>query len=135
MILSYVKLLTSLLSSLRIGGRKKTTIKQLEEQIIDQYVQEEMTKSRGNVIEGNNKVRWIIKNWMGLSTNDAFRGWRECVAASRKRKRMEQRAQMKEERLRFEDELARYEMERIEVSALLSGVACCNDTETNISLH
>lgn len=68
------------------------------------------------MIEINKKVRWILKKWLGVTTDEVFGGWRDCVEVSKKHLRKAMREKMREERLRYEDEMATYKLKQLEVS-------------------
>lgn len=78
-----------------------------------------MTAARSLVIDRNKRIAAVMQSWMGLSLLEAFDGWRCVVETSNSQSRREERRQLKEERLQYEDAIARYEYEKIDVSLLL----------------
>ena len=92
-------------------------LKQIEEKIRDEYLREKINESRDDVLDRNKRIEWILRSWMGLSLFDAFEGWRYSVELANSQRRREQRKELKEERLRYEDELAQYEYDKIDVSS------------------
>ena len=61
-----------------------------------------------------------MQSWIGLDTTQAFSGWRHVVQTVRRQRRREGRSQLREERIKFEDAVARYEYQRIDVGEVHS---------------
>lgn len=99
----------------RFSKSRRTELKQVEKEIKLEYINSQISAKKQEVMDGNQTVRWIMKNWLGVTTDDVFRGWRDCVEASKKQKRIEQRKQLRGERLRYEDHMATYEFTKLEV--------------------
>lgn len=68
-----------------------------------------------------------MQSWMGLSLFDAFDGWRFSVETAHRRRRREERSKLKEERIKFEDAVAKYEYQKIEISQWEEGYDEFND--------
>lgn len=68
-----------------------------------------------------------MQSWMGLSLFDAFDGWRFSVGMAQRQRRREERQKLKEDRLQFEDAVARYEYYKIEISLWEKGFDEFND--------
>jgi hypothetical protein len=100
----------------RRNSETKIKLKRIEEEIRESYIREKMANSRNEVIESNKRIGIVMQNWMGLSLFDAFDGWRYAVELIQQQRRRDERRALKEARLRFEDEVARYEYEMIDVS-------------------
>ena len=64
---------------------------------------------------------------MGLTLFDAFDGWRFSVEMAQRQRRREERQKLKEDRLQFEDAVARYEYYKIEISQWEKGFDEFND--------
>lgn len=91
-------------------------LRQLENEIKKEYIDQEVDKRKKIVTEANNKIKFIMKSWIGLSIDDAFRGWQRCVKETKHKNRTEQKGYLRKERLRYEDGVAKYELEKIDVS-------------------
>lgn len=57
-----------------------------------------------------------MQSWMGLSLFEAFDGWRYAVESAQRQRRREDRRRLREERIKFEDAVAKFEYEKIDVS-------------------
>ena len=99
-----------------MGRSNQAELRQAEEVIKVDYIVRKVAEKKKQVMDGNKKVQWIMKSWMGFTTDEVFGGWRYCVEVSKKQHRKEQRQKSREKRLRYEDELATYEFKKMEAS-------------------
>ncbi len=98
-------------------GERKQKIVQVEKVIKREYIDHRVAKNTRKVLEDNRKIVWILKSWMGLGVDDAFRGWRQCVKKSKQRRRREDKLKLKQLRLDYEESVAKYEQKMLEVSS------------------
>jgi len=98
----------------QVQGERKQKILQCENVIKQEYINDNVAKNTRQVLEDNRKIRWIMKSWMGLSVDDAFRGWLRCVKKTKQRKRQEDRSKLKQLRLSYEESVAKYEQKKLE---------------------
>jgi len=54
-------------------------LSRIEEEIRMEYINDKISKKKQEVMDANKKVRWIMQSWLGVTTDDVFRGWRDCV--------------------------------------------------------
>ena len=87
----------------------------MEKEIRAEFVNSEVSKKKQEVVNGFEKIREVRKNWVGVSTEEVFNCWRDCAGLSKKILRKEHRERVRDERLRYEDELATYELEKLEL--------------------
>jgi len=116
---SFASTISTIASSLR-GNHKsfRAQLKRVEADVRKVYIEEEVAKSTAKVREENAKVRRIMKKWVGNSASDTFRSWRDLVQASKKQRRGKARARLREERRKYENDVAAYELKTLEVSSL-----------------
>ncbi|KAL7470558.1 hypothetical protein ACHAXS_010818 [Conticribra weissflogii] len=98
----------------QVQGERKQKIVQVEKVIKREYIDHQVAKNTRKVLEDNRKIVWILKSWMGLSVDDAFRGWRQCVKKSKQRRRREDKLKLKQLRLDYEESVAKYEQKMLE---------------------
>lgn len=79
-----------------------------------------MAEARNRVIYRNKQIATVMQSWMGLSLFDSFDSWRYVVEKANSQRRREERRHLQEERLWYEDELAKYEYLKIDVSSTAS---------------
>ena len=105
-----------------LGNRKshKSQLRQIEEDVKAEYIDNQVALKEQEVIDGNLTVRWIMKNWMCFGLEEVFQAWRECVEKSKQLQRRQERMKLRETRLKYEDQCAEYEMKRQEVGCWLS---------------
>ena len=100
----------------RRASQTNPSLRKIEHEIKQEYLQEKLAEARNRVIERNKKISIVMQSWMGLSLFDAFDSWRYVVEKADSQRRREARRQLKEEMLWYQDELAKYEYEKIDVS-------------------
>lgn len=66
-------------------------------------------------MDGVEKSRGVMKKWVGVSMEEVFNCWRNCAGLSKKILRKEHRERARDERLRYEDELAAYKLKKLEL--------------------
>ena len=103
----------------RFSKSYQAELKEVGEEIKSEYIQREVSTKKQQVMDANKKVRWIMQNWLGVTTDEVFQGWRDCVDLKKKLQRREHRKELIEERLRNEDEMATYELNKLEVTYLM----------------
>ena len=108
--------LLSSVEDLVFGTKRQRELKQIEAQVRKEYINSQIAKKREEVVDGHTKSRHVMKKWVGVSTQDVFHVWKKCVDRSKKILRKEQRRTLRDIRLRFEDEVAAYEMKLSELS-------------------
>jgi hypothetical protein len=84
---------------------------------MNEYIDQEVAKGTAKVMEENEKVRRIMKKWVGNSASDAFQGWRDVVQASKKQRRGKARARLRQERRNYENDVALHKLKTLEVSS------------------
>ncbi|KAL9182757.1 hypothetical protein ACHAXT_004036 [Thalassiosira profunda] len=97
-------------------GRKgrQDELRRLQEEVRAEYIDGQVSARQQQVLEGNRTVRWIMKSWLGVTTDQVFQCWRNIVEQSKRADRREARRRLREERLRYEDAMAAYNLEQIE---------------------
>ena len=80
-----------------------------------EFVEKEVKARRDEAIETNNKMKRIMKSWMGLSIEDCFFEWKNMVSRQKKQRGKDKRAKNKVEKIEYESELARLDYARKEV--------------------
>jgi len=105
-------------------------LRHIEEEIKVEYTSHKVSEKTQQVMDGNKKVRWIMKSWLGVTNDEVFKCWRDCVEVSKKQRRRKQRENSIEERLRYEDEMATYESKKLEASILADVCASFNSLLT-----
>ena len=108
--------LLSSVEDLVFGNKRQRELKNIEQQVRNEYIRSEIAKKREEVVDGHAKSRHVMKKWIGVSTQDVFHVWKKCVDRSKKILRKEQRRTLRDIRLRFEDEVAAYELKLSELS-------------------
>ena len=92
-------------------------------------------------MDGFEKTREVMKNWVGVSTEEIFNCWRDCAGLSSKILRKEDIERGRDARLRYEDELATYELEKLELKKWeqhwdeFNDVPIWVNTESNESIY
>lgn len=109
----------SAIASIFRGNREsfKSQRKRIEEEVRKVYIDQEVAKSVAMVNEEYNKVQMIMKKWVGKGIQDIFQEWRHILAVSKKNRRGEVRAKLREERRLYEHSVAAYELKNLEVSS------------------
>jgi hypothetical protein len=115
---SFAATMLTIASSLR-GNRQsfKAQRKRVEIDVMNEYIDQEVAKGTAKVMEENEKVRRIMKKWVGNSASDAFQGWRDVVQASKKQRRGKARARLRQERRNYENDVALHKLKTLEVSS------------------
>jgi hypothetical protein len=125
----------------RIDNRRHSELRQKEKEIRAEFVYNEVSKRKQEVMDGFEKTREVMKNWVGVSTEEIFNCWRGCAGLSRKILRKEHRERGRDARLRYEDELAAYELEKLELKKWeqhwdeFNDVPIWVNTESNESIY
>ena len=94
----------------------KTELRRAEEDVKAEYINDEVEAARDEVVERNSKVRDIMQNWQGVTIDEVFKCWRQNVESSKQLQRREKRQVLRDERLHYEDKLATFELQKLEVS-------------------
>ena len=94
----------------------KTELRRAEEDVKAEYINDEVEAARDEVVEMNSKVRDIMQNWQGVTIDEVFKCWRQNVESSKQLQRREKRQVLRDERLHYEDKLATFELQKLEVS-------------------
>ena len=94
----------------------KTELRRAEEDVKAEYINDEVEAARDEVVERNSKVRDIMQNWQGVTIDEVFKCWRQNVESSKRLQRREKRQVLRDERLHYEDKLATFELQKLEVS-------------------
>jgi len=108
--------LLSSVEDLFFGNKRQRELKHIEAQVRSEYINSQIAKKREEVVDGHTKSRHVMKKWIGVSTQDVFIVWKKCVDRSKEIQRKEQRRTLRDIRLRFEDEVAAYELKLSELS-------------------
>lgn len=98
-------------------------LKQLEERLKLEYISDELEAAKDIVMERNSKVQQITEHWRGVTTSEVFAGWKACITSAKKLQRRKNRQMIREERMKYEDDRAEYELKKLEVSS--SRLAFC----------
>ncbi|KAL7442117.1 hypothetical protein ACHAXM_011134 [Skeletonema potamos] len=114
---SFAATMLTIASSLR-GSRQsfKAQRKRVEIDVMNEYIDQEVAKGTAKVMEENEKVRRIMKKWVGNSASDAFQGWRDVVQASKKQRRGKARARLRQERRNYENDVALHKLKTLELT-------------------
>jgi len=114
---SFASTISTITSSLR-GNREsfKAQRKRIEADVRKEYTEQEVAKSTAKVREENDKVRTIMKKWVGNGACDIFWGWRDLVQASKKHRRNLARAMLREDRRHYENDVAAYQLKTLELT-------------------
>lgn len=98
-------------------------LKQLEERLKLEYISDELEAAKDIVMERNSKIQQITEHWRGVTTSEVFAGWKACITSAKKLQRRKNRQMIREERMKYEDDRAEYELKKLEVSS--SRLAFC----------
>lgn len=93
----------------------KTELRCVEEDVKAEYINDEVEAAKDDVVERNSKVRDIMQNWQGVTIDEVFKCWRQDVESSKQLQRREKRQVLRDERLQYEDNLATFELQKLEV--------------------
>ena len=93
-----------------------TELKQIEAEIKDEYIYREVFQKKQEVMDRDTKTRQVMKSWLGVSTEEVFKCWRDFVELSKKNIQKEEGGKLRDEMLSYEDELAAYELKKLEFS-------------------
>ena len=111
--------ISTIASSLR-GKREsfKALRNRIEADIRKEYIEQEVTKTTSKVSEENDKVRRIMKKWIGNGVSDIFQGWRDLLQSSKKHRRGLARDLLRKDRRAYENDVAAFELGDLEVRSL-----------------
>jgi hypothetical protein len=98
-----------------VRNRRHSELRQVEKEIRAEFVNSEVSKKKQEVMDGVEKSRGVMKKWVGVSMEEVFNCWRNCAGLSKKFLRKEHRERARDERLRYEDELAAYKLKKLEL--------------------
>lgn len=111
---------TSVFYHFSIGKSHGDKLKRLETEIKEEYINMKIQEKTQEVKENNQRVRTIAKGWVGVTTDDVFRSWRTRVDETKKEERRRGRKKVREIRLQYLDDLAKYQLAKIEVNSHLA---------------
>ena len=97
--------------------QESAQLRQAEDLVKAEYIDKKVAAATESVLERNLKVQLIMKKWDGVSSDQVFQSWRGLIESSKRLERRKNRQRLKDERLQYEDKLAEYEINKIEVSA------------------
>lgn len=78
----------------------------MEDVLRKEYVNTEIDKRRKAAEETNRKMKAILSSWLGMSTEEAFFGWKEGIQEAKRGRKRDAKAQMRADRLKYESNLA-----------------------------
>ena len=78
-------------------------------------MEKEKEDKRIEVTKMNNKIRRVLASWMGLSSEDVFQRWKYVTKKEKWRRRKDEIERIKQARLKYESELAKYQIANEEV--------------------
>eukprot|EP00986_Skeletonema_menzelii_P013693 scaffold8164_cov156-Skeletonema_menzelii.AAC.14 len=110
---SFISVVTSSLCGNRVSV--KALRKRNEAKVRKEYIEQEVAKSTAKVIEENDKIRRIMKKWVGNSVCDVFKGWRVLLHASKKHRRGQARDLLREDRRTYENNVNAYKLKDLEL--------------------
>lgn len=116
---SLTSTISTIASSLR-GNRErfKALRNRIEADVRKEYIEQEVTKTTTKITEENDKVRRIMKKWIGNGVSDIFQGWRDLLQISKKQRRGLARDLLREDRRAYESNVAAFELVNLEVRSL-----------------
>ena len=97
--------------------QESAQLRQAEDLVKAEYINKKVAAATEAVLERNLKVQLIMKKWDGVSSDQVFQGWRGLIESSKRLERRKNRQRLKDERLQYEDKLAEYEINKLEVSS------------------
>ena len=103
--------------------QESAQLRQAEDLVKAEYIGSKVAAATESVLERNLKVQLIMKKWDGVSSDQVFQGWRGLIESSKRLDRRAHRQRLKDERLQYEDQLATYEINKLEVSVI--GIFTC----------
>lgn len=111
--------ISTIASGLR-GNREsfKALRNRIEADVRKEYIEQEVTKTTAKITEENDKVRRIMKKWIGNGVSDIFQGWRDLLLTSKKHRRGLARDLLREDRRAYENDVAAFELGNLEVRSL-----------------
>ena len=71
-----------------------------------EYINTEIDKRRKAAEETNRKLKTILLSWLGMSTEEAFFGWKEGIQEAKRGRMRDTKAKMRADRLQYESDLA-----------------------------
>jgi len=96
--------------------QESAQLRQAEDLVKAEYIDKKVAAATESVLERNLKVQLIMKKWDGVSSDQVFQNWRGLIESSKRLERRKNRQRLKDERLQYEDKLAEYEINKLEVS-------------------
>jgi len=96
--------------------QESAQLRQAEDLVKAEYINKKVAAATEAVLERNLKVQLIMKKWDGVSSDQVFQGWRGLIKSSKRLEKRKNRQRLKDERLQYEDQLAEYEINKLEVS-------------------
>jgi len=81
-------------------------VQAMEKVLRAEYISTEVDKRRKAAEEINRKMETILRNWLGISTEEAFFGWKEAIQEAKRENRSDIKARMRANRLQYESDLA-----------------------------
>lgn len=81
-------------------------VQAMEDVLRKEYINTEIDKRRKAAEETNRKMKTILSSWLGMSTEEAFFGWKEGIQEAKLGRKRDIKAQMRADRLQYESDLA-----------------------------
>ena len=90
-------------------------MREKEEMLRQEYIQNKCEEKRSFAIEMNKKMRVVLENWMGLSLEDLFYEWKMMTIKNKLQKEKRKKKENKLSRIEYEKEIMRHSLASNEV--------------------
>ena len=83
------------------------------------YIETEGNKRRIIVQDMFQKMRKVMSDWLGLGLEEAFAAWKNRTRKTKRRKLRDRRKENRAKRIKYEEEVAKFEIAQKEVSDII----------------
>ena len=90
-------------------------MREKEEMLRQEYIQNKCEEKRSFAIEMNKKMKVVLENWMGLSLEDLFYEWKMMTIKNKLQKEKRKKKENKLSRIEYEKEIMRHSLASNEV--------------------